>query len=224
VTEGSLRLLVVNVEIGNRRFDALQRLVEQTKPDVVGIVELTPALAERLRRSLPAYRWRLLAPREDAYGIGVFSRVPLPAASIERFPADAGPPTVVVRVRVAHERVTVVVTHVRSLFAGSIHVHQLDALAQARPRLGDRVVLCGDFNTPPWSGPFRRLEADARLTDLYGHGAWSGYSWPTWNPLLRIPLDNCLVSDGLVVTNHRNGADIGSDHFPLLVELAVRRR
>src|SRR5207245_2840976 len=80
--------------------------------------------------------------------------------------------------------------------------------------------LCGDFNAPPWSGPFRRLEADAGLTDLYGGRAWSGYSWPTWNPLLRIPLDNCLVSNGLVVTAHRKGADIGSDHFPLVIDVA----
>jgi endonuclease/exonuclease/phosphatase (EEP) superfamily protein YafD len=221
--KGSLRLLIANVEVGNPRFDAVERLVERTRPDVFGVVELTSGLAARLRRALPEYRMRRLAPQDDAYGIGVFSRLPLLSARVERFPADGGPPTIVARVRVAGEPVTVVVTHVHTPFAGSIHVRHLQALADARPRLGGRVAICGDFNTPPWAGPFRRLMAGARLTDLYGDGAWSGYSWPTWNPLLRVPLDNCLVGGGLAVSGHRHGADIGSDHFPLDVELAVLR-
>lgn len=221
---GSLRLLVANVEVGNPRFEEIVRLVRRERPDLVGIVELTPALAERLTRELPGYRARMLAPQEGAYGIGVFSRVPLLSARIERFPEDGGPPTVVARVRVAGEPVTVVVTHVHTPFAGSIHTRQLEALAAARPRLGSRLAVCGDFNTPPWAGPFRRLADDARLSDLYGDDAWSGYSWPTWNPLLRVPLDNCLVGGGLGVRAHRHGADIGSDHFPLVVDLAVSSR
>jgi endonuclease/exonuclease/phosphatase (EEP) superfamily protein YafD len=220
-SKGSLRLLIANVEVGNRRFSAVERLIQRTEPDVVGVIELTPAMAERLRHSLPQYRMRRLAPRDDAYGIGVFSRLPLLAARIERFPSDGGPPTVVARVRAAGEPVTVVVTHVHTPFAGSIHVRQLQALASARPRLGGRLAICGDFNTVPWAGPFRRLAGDARLTDLYGDAAWSGYSWPTWNALLRVPLDNCLVSDGLAVTGHRHGADFGSDHFPLVVDVAI---
>lgn len=221
---GSLRLLIANVEVGNTRFDAVEHLVAEAKPDLFGVVELTPAMAEHLRRSLPGYRMRRLAPRGDAYGIGVFSRLPLLSARVEHFPADGGPPTVVVRVRVAGEPVTVVVTHVHTPFAGSIHVRQLQALASARPRLGGRLVICGDFNTPPWAGPLRRLAADTRLTDLYGGGSWSGYSWPTWSPVLRVPLDNCFVSDGLVVTDHHHGANVGSDHFPLVVDLAVLRK
>jgi endonuclease/exonuclease/phosphatase (EEP) superfamily protein YafD len=41
-TKGSLRLLVTNVEVGNTRFDAIRDLIEQTKPDMVGVIELTP--------------------------------------------------------------------------------------------------------------------------------------------------------------------------------------
>ena len=108
-------------------------------------------------------------------------------------------------------------------FAGSIHERHLDALAVARPRLGERVAVCGDFNTVPWSGPFRHLASRSGMTDLYGDGAWSGYSWPTWTSVLRVPLDNCLVSGGVAVTGHRHGPDIGSDHFPLVVDLALAR-
>jgi endonuclease/exonuclease/phosphatase (EEP) superfamily protein YafD len=181
-------------------------------------------MARHLARELPQYQSRILEPRGDAYGIGVFSRVPLRSARVVRFPADGGPPTVVAHVGVAGRPVTLVVTHVHTPFAGSIHIRHLRALAAALPSFGRRVVVCGDFNTPPWSGPLRDFSSDARLRDLYGGHAWSGYSWPTWSSLLRVPLDNCFVSSSVVVTAHRDGPDIGSDHRPLVVDLGVTKQ
>jgi endonuclease/exonuclease/phosphatase (EEP) superfamily protein YafD len=221
--KGSLRLLVANVETGNTDFAAVDRLVTRTRPDVFGVIELTPAMAQHIRTALPRYRPRALEPRDDAYGIGVYSRVPL-SARLERFPADGGPPTVVAGVRVAGRPVSLVITHVHTPFAGSIHVRHLDALAAARPQFGPRAVVCGDFNTPPWSGPLREFAADSRLRDLYGTHAWSGYSWPTWSSLLRVPLDNCFVSPDVVVTDHRDGPSDGSDHRPLIVDFGIVKR
>jgi len=38
---------------------------------------------------------------------------------------------------------------------------------------------------------------------------------------LRIPLDNCLVSEEVAVAGRRVGPDIGSDHLPLVVDFAL---
>jgi endonuclease/exonuclease/phosphatase (EEP) superfamily protein YafD len=146
--EGSLRLVVANVEVGNTDFAAVAHLVAQTHPDVFGVTELTRSMAHHLAHELPQYHSRILEPRGDAYGIGVFSRVPLRSARVVSFPAEGGPPTVVARVGVAGRPVTLVVTHVHTPFAGSIHIRHLRALAEARPSFGQRVVVCGDFNTP----------------------------------------------------------------------------
>jgi len=215
----ALRIVVANVEVGNTDFAAVQRLVAQTNPDLFGVTELTLAMARHLE--LAGYRSRILEPRDDAYGIGVYSRVPLLSAKVLRFPSD-GPPTVVTRLRVHGKPVTVVVTHVHTPFAGSVHVRHLDALAAAaRSQFGERVAVCGDFNTPPWSGPLRDFASDARLHDLYGGRAWAGYSWPTWGFILRVPLDNCFTSSGLAATAYRDGPDVGSDHRPLVVDFGV---
>jgi endonuclease/exonuclease/phosphatase (EEP) superfamily protein YafD len=220
---GRLRVVAANVEVGNTDFAAVGRLVARTHPDLFGVTELTPVMARHLAEELPAYRTRVLDIRSDAYGIGVYSRRPLLSAKVVRFPAD-GPPTVVVRVRVAGKPVSVVVTHVHTPFAGSIHVRHLDALAAAaRWKLGRRVVICGDFNTPPWSGPLRDFATDARVHDLYGTNAWAAYSWPTWGSALRIPVDNCFVNSGVVVTGHHDGPNDGSDHRPLVVDIGISR-
>ena len=220
--EGSLRVVVANVQFDNTDYAAVSRLVVRTHPDVFGVTELTPAMAAHLGRTLSGYRTRVVETRRDAYGIGIYSRRPLLSARVVHWPAD-GPPTVVARVRVAGKPVSLVVTHVHTPFAGSIHVRQLHALAKARPALGPRAAICGDFNTPPWSGPLRDFASDADLRDLYGRGAWAAYSWPTWSPLLRVPLDNCFVGEGIAVRDHHDGPGVGSDHRPLVVDLAVLR-
>ena len=217
----ALRVVVANVEVGNRDFAAVHRLVAQTRPDLFGVTELTPSMAQHLGSKLPGYRASVVEPRGDAYGIGLYSRIPLLSARLVRFPSD-GPPTVVARVRAAGKPVTVVVTHVHTPFAGSIHVRHLHALAAAaRSQFGRRVAVCGDFNTPPWSGPLRDFASDARLHDLYGGRAWAGYSWPTWGPFLRVPLDNCFVGSALAVADYHDGPNVGSDHRPLVVDLGV---
>jgi endonuclease/exonuclease/phosphatase (EEP) superfamily protein YafD len=179
-------------------------------------------MAAQLGPALHSYRARVVVTRQDAYGIGVYSRRPLLSTRVVHLPAE-GPPTIVVRTRVAGMPVSLVVTHVHTPFAGSIHVRQLHALAKARPALGRRAVVCGDFNTPPWSGPLRAFASRGRLRDLYGRSAWAAYSWPTWSPLLRVPLDNCFVGEGIAIRDHHDGPDDGSDHRPLMVDLAVLR-
>jgi endonuclease/exonuclease/phosphatase (EEP) superfamily protein YafD len=217
---GDLRLVVANVEVGNTDYAAVERLVSQTHPDLFGVTELTPAMAQHLAESLTGYESKVLAVRHDAYGIGVYSRLPLESAKVVRWPAD-GPPTIVARVRVDNQPVDVVVTHIRTVFAGSIHTRQLDALAAARGRLGTRVIVCGDFNTPPWSGPLRRFATTTDLRDLYGGRAWSAYTWPTWASALRVPIDDCFVGGGVGVTDHHDGPDVGSDHRPLVVDVRI---
>lgn len=219
---GSLRLVVANVEVGNTDFAAVRRLVARTHPDVFGVTELTPTMAGQLGPALRSYRARVVETRHDAYGIGVYSRRPLLSALVIHLPTD-GPATVVVRTRVAGKPVSLVVTHVHTPFAGSIHVRQLQALAEARSGLGPRAAVCGDFNTPPWSGPLRDFATRAHLRDLYGRSAWAAYSWPTWSSLLRVPLDNCFVGESIAVWGHHEGPDDGSDHRPLVVDLAVLR-
>ena len=49
-------------------------------------------------------------------------------------------------------------------------------------------------------------------------------TWPSGLILLRIPIDYCLVSEGIGVMDVQVGPDIGSDHFPLIVDLLVGDR
>jgi endonuclease/exonuclease/phosphatase (EEP) superfamily protein YafD len=214
-----LRLLVLNVEHGSNEYRSVARLIAETDPDVVGLTELTPAWATGLETALERFPSRRLEPDGGAYGIGLYSKLPFAAAGLERFPAD-GPPSVVATLALGGEPVDVVLTHVHTPFAGSLHARHLRALAEVRDRLGDSVAVCGDFNAVPWSQPLRRLTSATGLRSIHDSYGLGG-TWPTAMPFLRVPIDNCLVSEGLIVLDRHLGPDVGSDHFPLIVDLAL---
>jgi len=52
---------------------------------------------------------------------------------------------------------------------------------------------------------------------------WRGMqpTWPTFSPLLEIPLDHLLHTKDVTIVNREIGVDVGSDHYPLIVDLVL---
>lgn len=215
----TLRIVAFNVDSDNHRYDQLAPLVARLQPDVLGLVELTPGWARAARSASARVRPRRFVVQRGAYGMGLLSAAPPTALSVRRFPAG-GPTVLIARFRIRDVPLTFVLVHVHTPFAGSVHERELRALAAARPSLGSRLIVCGDFNTVSWSAQFQDFSRSTRLTDVF-RGAWHGYSWPSWSPLLAVPLDHCLISEGLAVRARRFGPNIGSDHFPLVLDVAI---
>jgi endonuclease/exonuclease/phosphatase (EEP) superfamily protein YafD len=218
-----VKIAFANVDVSNDDHTRVVAYLRSLHADMVGITELSPAWHDALGGVLRDYRYRILHVEDDAYGIGLYSKRPL-HGSIVRFPSD-GPATVVARFALAGKTVTLVVTHPHTPFgphAGGLHQQQLRALGRARVSWSARALVCGDLNTPPWSGPLRSLMHTAKLADSHrGYGYES--SWPSWAWPLRVPIDNCLVSPGLAIVHRERGPKLGSDHFPLVIGLAATR-
>lgn len=80
-------------------------------------------------------------------------------------------------------------------------------------------LVVGDLNASPWSAPFRGLVSDGLLRNSQiGFGLQPSFSTSTILPL-RVPIDHLLHSADLRVEDRRLGPDLGSDHFPLVVDL-----
>jgi endonuclease/exonuclease/phosphatase (EEP) superfamily protein YafD len=215
----TLRIVVFNVKSRNHHYDQLAPLVARLRPDVVGLIELTPGWAQAAESASSRVRPRRFVVQRGAYGMGLLSATQPTALSVRRFPAD-GPAVLIARFNIRDLPVTFVLVHLHTPFAGSVHERELRALAAARPSLGSRLIVCGDFNTVPWAAQFQDFSRSARLTDVF-RGAWHEYSWPSWSRLFGVPLDHCLVSSGLAVRGRHFGPSIGSDHFPLVLDVAI---
>ena len=82
------------------------------------------------------------------------------------------------------------------------------------------LILLGDLNVTPWNRHFRRLLKRSGLADSSrGYGVQP--TWPSRNPLLLIPVDHCLHSHDVFIVNREVGANVSSDHYPLIVDFAV---
>ena len=72
----------------------------------------------------------------------------------------------------------------------------------------------------PFSNHFERLLVGSGLLDS-GRGYGVQATWPTGNPLLRIPIDHCLHSPAIRIVDRRVLPGAGSDHFPLVVDFTL---
>jgi endonuclease/exonuclease/phosphatase (EEP) superfamily protein YafD len=214
----TLTVLAVNVQARNPESAALLEIIAREDPDVVLFIEFTKRWAERLAPLASRYPHRYELPRDDAFGIALFSRHPLESAHEARLGT-----TDAIDARVATPRGTVrfIGVHLRPPFtAGWAHERNSELLALAAHIDGndEPLVVAGDFNMSPYSPYLASFLAVTGLRDARAEFGL-GVTWPTFFPLLGIPIDHCLVSNDLGVAQYRRLPAFGSDHYPVLAQL-----
>ena len=217
-----LRALVMNVYVRNDRYHRFLELLRNESPDVAVVVEVTPEWARALQSMRDDYPFTHVLPREDGFGIALLSRLPLEHLQVYRLDG-IGIPSVLARVNLDGDSLTVIGTHPpgpMTRWRAWARNHQLAALGALAAQQDGGVMILGDLNITPWSPFFRTFLKQAGLRDSrIGHGLQP--TWPTTIPWLRIPIDHCLVSEEVIVHTWRRGPHVGSDHFPVMVEVSI---
>jgi endonuclease/exonuclease/phosphatase (EEP) superfamily protein YafD len=203
--------------------DPKQRLLELARdeaPDVLLLVEYTPEWSARADDLRSAYPHRIEAPARGAYGIAFFSRFPLDSG--ESF-ALGDTTAIEARIRTPSGPLTLLGVHLRSPTTpgqSAERNRQLGLLAEHLAAAARPVAVIGDFNVTPYSPFYSELLDRTGFTDSR-RGRTLSPSWPTFLPFLGIPIDHCLVSRDVTLVAHRGLPRFGSDHYPILVELAL---
>lgn len=223
----AIRVVVMNVRVENDHYQDVLRFIKNTDPDFFVIEEVDRFWLENLKQIVGTYPYCESAARMDSFGIALFSKHPLSDSRI----LYLGPvrlPAVCADITVHGRTVTVFGTHMLPPIFSDYRAHrnrQLDLTARFLRRLrsdkeNQQLIVLGDFNATPWCGSFRRFVRSTGLVDSSrGHGLFP--SWPSvWFPL-RIPIDHVLMSPDLICTNKRLGPHIGSDHLPVIVDIAL---
>lgn len=218
----NLKLLHVNVYSGNDQYERLFKLIDAEQPDVIFLQEFTPAWRVSCEHLQEDYPFNYSVPSEGNFGIAIFSRIALDSVTH----VDSPPlqhPTILAMMTVDDTPLTLINTHptiplTRSLY--DARNEQLESLADMANQAQGAVILTGDLNSSVWSRRYRALEDSTGLRNTR-RGFGIQPTWPTFMPFAMIPIDHVLVSDDITVVGTRTGAHIGSDHLPLIVELAV---
>ncbi len=220
-----IRVLSLNVHTANTRSDLVRELVARVQPDVLVLLEVNArwlAELEPLRRQYPHV---LADPREDNFGIALFARFAPQSAELVNL-GDAGVPSVVADFSFGGRSLRILGTHPlppgTPAYAAARN-EQLQAIAAWCRRQAVPVAVLGDLNVTPWSPHFWDLLRDGGLH--HERPRWGlGISWPAQRPWFGLPLDHCLTGPAVGVARREILGAVGSDHWPVLVELAWKAK
>ncbi|MEU5872098.1 endonuclease/exonuclease/phosphatase family protein [Glycomyces sp. NPDC047369] len=223
-------VMSVNLYVGQTDLGKVVDLVEEHRPDLLSVQELTPGAAEGLaglglEELLP---YAILEPDELAVGTGLYSAHPL--ERITTVGRDGIFYQIGAEVDLGGGSVRFMAVHTAAPATPErIPLWEKDFAQMPRPDGGVPWVLAGDFNATLDHDNLRGLLADGYTdaADAVGEGLT-----PTWRPieggylngLVRPPavtLDHVLAEDGLAVLDYAVLGKDGSDHAPVLATLRL---
>ncbi len=219
-----IRLLICNVQMENTAHDRLLQLVREADPDVFLAVETDHAWVQALEPLSADYPYAIRQPQSNWFGMVLLSRLPLLEAKVE-FLVQDDIPSVFAVLDLDGERVVLRGLHPRP----PEPIRDQDSTPRdaelvlvgrwvAKQKEGPTIV-AGDLNDVAWSATTQLfLRLSGLLDPRMGRGFYSSYN--ARNPLIRWPLDHLFHSNHFRLVELRRCKDIGSDHFPVLVELS----
>lgn len=216
-----IKLMQFNLWGGkNKKYVAVVQTIIETNPDVIGFSEITPVWLIALKAGLANYPY-MIADTTGG-GIAIFSRIPLESKEI-KFYSDLKRPRAVAKIKLASGHFTLIFAHpftpLKSLAMRNeeFAIYAKEALEASK---SGPVVLAGDLNCSPWSSDFSKLLSEGHLVDTE-QGFGPQPSWSTHQKITIFPIDHCLVSKNIVTLKRYTGEEIGSDHLPVVVDLAI---
>jgi vancomycin resistance protein VanJ len=229
--EPPLRVVSANLYARNPTPERIVKELAAADADVLALQEYTPRLhaliAPRLSRSHPH---RLCEPRQDCFGVAVFSRFPLLAARSDLRLGPVANPQMRVEIETGTRRIALYNVHLlppTSLDSVRITGREFTDLLDHLRREELPALVCGDFNFTADSAQADALRAAGWRDGLDQAGWGPKWTWPALGPLRWAPglrIDHIYVRDGLRATSAWTGVGSGSDHRPVVVELTALER
>lgn len=219
------RVMAINLRHRFGDVDAVVDLIRAERPDVVLLTELLPRHLDALESLGDVLPYRIDSGARGIFETLLLSRLPIASWRIHH-PASRFLP--VIEARLCPEPdgpgacLTVIALHApRPDFRrGRPQIETLALVAERAAAIADRrVVVLGDLNTTPFSHQFRDLTMRGGLADAALGTSWRT-TWISRFPPFGLTLDHVLVGAALRPLARRVAGDIGSDHFPLIVDLA----
>lgn len=219
-----LRVMVSNILTDNQNYDSFYSLVEAEQPDLLVVLETNYEWVRELSDLDQILPYSVTEPREDNFGIALYSKLPLDDVEVKNWSAPAHEvPSITAQIDWNGLPVEVIATHPLPPINSSYYEgrnHHIDGLAYYAQGLERSLIVAGDLNTTMWSPYYQSLVRRAKLKNTR-EGFGIQPTWPVDILPLQIPIDHVLVSRDFTVLETRRGRSVGSDHYPLITDVAI---
>jgi len=217
-----LRILMANVLQENSRSDLMLRAIAEADADIVCLVETSQWWADQVASLEADYPHAVRWPSENHYGMLLYSRLPIVDSTI-RFVVSADVPSIraVVRLRSGDEVVLYAVHPPPPLPQSPSYGRDAELVLTGREIAEQErpAVVIGDLNDVAWSYTATLFQRVSHMVDpRVGRGMFSTFDAD--HPLARYPLDHVFHTREFTLKDLRVMRYTGSDHFPILAELA----
>ncbi|MCB8965415.1 MAG: endonuclease/exonuclease/phosphatase family protein [Ardenticatenaceae bacterium] len=222
-TAPSLRLFSANLFARNEQYAAMIAEIEAADPDVLLLQEYTPVWHAALSDAglFAAYPYSITNIYPSPFGAAIWSKLPLQDGEVW----EAGGVQMLRATLVFNEQaIRLYNVHPSPpLFALDTWNGQLGGLAAALAAETGPVVAIGDFNVTPQNYWYQEL-TNGRLRDAHlDRGRGLAVTWPNgYNYVPPVRLDHALLSPELICLDIQEGLGKGSDHKPLIVDIALQ--
>jgi len=222
-----LRCVSFNLLQGNERFDAVEQFVRQCDADVLVFQEVTPELGEILKRTVDIYPTQRIGGRKDSKGYALLTRLPAANLRFEPLPGQKQIGAIAAEIETPAGIFTIFGIHSHKPTSAKGAISQrayFDWLAKRSHEIradGRPFIMMGDFNATPWSVPFQAFASQSELLDT-SRGVVFGATWSFYLPQ-RLTIDHGFVSPEWRLLRREVGPALGSDHRPLILDLALVR-
>ena len=181
-----LRLVSINVQTENERSDLVLEFLRRTDADVILLMEVNERWMNALESLRTNYPQVIAKPREDNFGIALFSRLPLTNSEVIEL-AQAEVPSIVTILEVGGQNIFLLGTHSPppgSAENARLRNEQFREIAARVSRRTTPAIVLGDLNSTPWSPYFSELLRESGLKNTsQGRGLFG--SWPAGMPFAR---------------------------------------
>ena len=221
-----VRLLIYNVLQDNRRFDDFLGEVDKYDPDMIMMVETDQQWLDGVELLKYKYSHSILKPLDNTYGMLLFSKHELAEKEIRYL----------IKEEIPSMKTKVKLDDGRSFWFFGLHPEppspteneystardrELMKLAEECSEMHDPIIVAGDLNDVAWSHTTTSFIEESGLLDpRKGRGFFSTFH--TESILMRWPLDHIFCSNHFELVRMKKLKNIGSDHFPILIELMLK--
>lgn len=225
-SKGFLKVISYNVWTPNSNkskvVEWLDENIQNSGDTIIFLMEVNQSWVSSLapiKKRLPFF---IEIPREDNFGVALYSSVPLMNVK-ETFFSEFNVPALAGKIRVRDKDIQIYGVHplppVGEKGFKDRNIY-FDNLVNHMESITVPVVLFGDFNCSPWSPNFDRVsylrQSGKSLVDPFT-GLFRPHTWSTLGGLVSTAIDHVLFSPDMGEFDARIASSMGSDHNPVVV-------
>ncbi len=226
-SENTFGVLLANVLIDNRESEAFLEIVKLQDPDILLAMEVNNWWANELQVLKEVYPYYMEYPLDNAYGMSLYSKLPMEERDIKFLKHDDVPSFHVVMTLPSGNSFNFHAIHPVSPIPSKKYPDNLGEKEVALLKIGEIVadndlpsVVAGDFNDVSWSNTSRLFGEKGKLKNVrLGRGLYNTFDANSF--IFRWPLDHYFVTKEFKLAELELLPKFGSDHYPLYAKFVL---